>query len=329
MKAVRFHRTGGPEVLVYEDVADPTPAEGDVVIRVEAAGVNFADVMRRRGAPYPEPSPLPFTLGIEVAGTISAVGKGVTSLKPGAQVFAMSGAGGYAQYACVPAAAVIPLPDGINAPQATALAVQGLTAALSLRRAARLTAGEQVLINAAAGGVGSFAVQLAKLFGSGNVIAAASTPEKRAIAERLGADASVDYTAPHWADEVRALTNGGADVVLELVGGESLVAALHAMAPFGRMVVCGQSSGSTTLVDPWAQLTIPNLSVTGFYLGAFLRFPEMIQSTLAEIIGYVVAGKVSVQVGTKLPLSRAEDAHRLLETRKTTGKVVLQPWVDA
>ena len=329
MKVVRFHRTGGPEVLVYEDVVDPTPKEGEVLIRIEAVGVNFADVMRRRGDEYPEPSPPPFTLGVEVAGTIAAVGKGVKSVDPGSLVFATPGMGGYAQYICMPAAAVVPVPSGINAAQATTLVVQGLTAALALRKSARLMAGESVLIEAAAGGVGTFAVQLAKLYGAGKVIAAASTPEKRAIAERLGADESVDYMASSWADKVRDLTNGhGVDVVLEATGGETLGQALKAMAPFGRMVVYGQTSGRTAVVDPW-RLTVPNHTVTGFYLGAFLAFSDLINSTLGEIIGYVMAGKLALQVGTVLPLSQAANAHRLLESRKTTGKIVLQPWLEA
>jgi NADPH2:quinone reductase len=170
---------------------------------------------------------------------------------------------------------------------------------------------------------------LAKLYGAGKVIAAASTPEKRAIAEGLGADASVDYTAPGWAEQVRELTSGrGVDVVVELAGGETVAQALDAMAPFGRMVFLGQSSGTTALVDPW-RLTTPNHTVTGFYIGAYLAFPELIQSTLGEIIGFLMAGKLALQVGTVLPLAQAAEAHRLLEGRKTTGKVVLQPRVDA
>lgn len=329
MKAARFHRTGGPDVLVYEDVADPTPKEGEVLIRIEAVGLNFADVMRRRGDDYPEPSPPPFILGAEVAGTIAAVGPGVTALEVGTPVLATPGAGGYAQYIRVPAAMVVPRPPGVSAVQAAALVGHGLTAALTLRNAARLSPGESVLVEAAAGGVGSFAVQLAKLYGAGKVIAAASTPEKRAIAERLGADASVDYTAPGWAEKVRGLTSGrGVDVVLEMAGGETVGQALGAMAPFGRMVFLGQSSGQTALIDPW-QLTVPNRTVTGFYIGAYLAFPDLVQATLSEIIGFLMAGKLSLQVGTVLPLSQAADAHRLLEGRKTTGKVVLQPWDEA
>jgi len=329
MKAVRFHQTGGPEVLVYEDVPDPVPGDGEVLIRIDAVGMNFADVMRRRGDDYPEPSPPPFTLGAEVAGTVAAVGNGVTSISVGTSVLATPGAGGYAQFICVPAAMAIPLPPGIGAVQAAALVGQGLTAALSLRKAARLAPGESVLVEAAAGGVGSFAIQLAKLYGAGKVIAAASTPEKRAIAERLGADASVDYMAPGWAGRVRELTDGrGVDVVLETAGGETVGQALDAMAPFGRMIFLGQSSGKSARVDPW-QLTVPNRTVTGFYIGAYLAFPELMQSTLGEIIGFIMNGKLSLQVRTVLPLARAAEAHRLLEGRRTTGKVILQPWVDA
>jgi NADPH:quinone reductase len=329
MKAIRFHRTGGPEVLAYDEVADPSPKAGEVLVRVEAAGVNFADVMRRRGDDYPEPSPTPFILGAEVAGTIAALGPGVNGIEVGTLVLATPGAGGYAQYICVPAATVIPVPPGVSAVQAAAFVGQGLTAALALRSAARLSKGESVLVEAAAGGVGSFAVQLAKLYGAGQVIAAASTPEKRAIAERLGADASVDYSAADWASEVRALTNGrGVDVVVEMVGGESVGQALSAMAPFGRMVYLGQSSGKRALIDPW-HLTTPNRTVIGFYIGSYFAFPELIQATLGEIIGFIMTGKISLHVDTVLPLSQASEAHRLLEGRKTTGKVVLQPWLNA
>jgi NADPH2:quinone reductase len=329
MKAVRFHTTGGPDVLLYEDVADPTPGDGEVLIRIEAVGLNFADVMRRRGDPYPEPSPPPFILGAEVAGTIAALGAGVSGLEVGTPVLATPGAGGYAQYICVPAAAVVPTPPGLSAIQAAALVGHGLTAALSLRKAARLAAGESVLVEAAAGGVGSFAVQLAKLYGAGMVIAAASTPEKRALAERLGADASVDYTLPGWSEQVRRLTGGrGVDVVLEMAGGESVGQALDAMAAFGRMIFLGQSSGESARIDPWA-LTVPNRTVTGFYIGGYLGFPDLIQATLGELIGFILGGTLSLQVGAVLPLAQAAEAHRQLEGRRTTGKVVLQPWSDA
>lgn len=326
MKTVRFHRLGGPEVLIYEDVLTPKPAYNEVQIRVEAAGVNFADILRRRGDDYPEESPLPFTLGGEVAGTISAIGTGVTRLSVGDAVYATTRVGGYAQYVVVSTDAVIPLPTGISAAQATTLVVQGLTALLALRRAGRLVTGESVLVEAAAGGVGSFAVQLAKLAGAGTVIGAASTHEKRMFAESIGADLTIDYTMPSWASQVRAQTGGrGVDIVLEMSGGEMVGRALDALAPFGRMVVYGQSSGDAATVNP-QRLTVPNQSVTGFYIGAYFQQPELIASTLAEIVGHVLAGRLQLHVGAKLPLSEAAEAHRLLEGRLTIGKVVLEPW---
>ena len=328
MKAVRFHATGDASVVTYEDAPEPTPQDHEVLVRVEATGVNFADIMRRRGDDYPEASPLPFTLGAEIAGTITAVGKAVTSLHVGMPVLAVVGAGGYAQYLCVPEAIVVPLPEGVAPVQAAAMMANGLTAALVLRNAARLAPGETVLIEAAAGGLGSFAVQLAKVYGAGKVIAAASTPEKRAIAERLGADATVDYTAPGWAEQVRALTDGkGVDIVVETAGGDNVAEAFRALAPFGRMIFVGQSSGKTSLIDPW-DLIVPNHTLTSFYVGAYAAFPDVIQSTLTEIFGLIVSGRIALQVNTVLPLSQAAEAHRLLEGRQTAGKVVLQPWVD-
>ncbi|WP_204124917.1 NADPH:quinone oxidoreductase family protein [Pseudomonas sp. 008] len=327
MKAVRFYKTGGPEVLVYEDVVAPTPSAGEVLIKIEAVGMNFADVMRRRGDEYPEPSPTPFILGAEVAGTVVALGEGVSGIDVGTSVLAVPGAGGYAQYVAVPALTVIPLPNGFDPVAAAALLAHGLTAAIVLKRAAKILPGETVLIEGAAGGVGSFAIQLAKLYGAGKIIAAASTPEKRAKAESLGADASVDYTAPNWADEVRRLTDGrGVDIVIETAGGNNLNQALDAMAPFGRLIYLGQSSGDAANVDPW-RLTATNHSIIGFYISAYLADAGLLMSTIGELMNYITEEKVEIQVGHVLPLSEAMEAHRLLENRLTTGKVVLQPWV--
>ncbi len=181
MKASRFHQNGDADVLVYEEVAAPTPKAGEVLIKVEAVGVNYADTIRRRGDDYPDPSPLPFTLGIEVAGTIEELGEGVDSLAVGTRVFAIPGAGGYAQYISVPAFAVIPLPESIDFTTAAAVLAHGLTAVVILQKAAKIQSGETILIEGAAGGLGLFAVQIAKIYGA-VVIAAASTEEKRKIA---------------------------------------------------------------------------------------------------------------------------------------------------
>lgn len=326
MKSVRFHQTGGPHVLIVEDVAEPAPGPGEILIRIEAIGVNFADVLRRRGDAYPEASPTPFTLGGEVAGTVEVLGEGVSGPAVGTAVFATPGQGGYAQYIVVPAERVIALPEGIDAAQATTLVVQGLTAALSLRDAGRLAPGERVLIEAAAGGVGTFAVQLAKLYGAGQVIAATSSAEKQAVALSLGADVAIDYTHSGWADHVREATDGhGADLVLEMVGGPTLGRALDTMSPFGRMVVYGLASGETALVDPQRLVNL-NQTVTGFYIRGYFERPQLIERTLAEIVGFVQTGQLKLQVGARIPLTEAAEAHRQLEGRQTTGKIVLDPW---
>ena len=301
---------------------------GEILIRVEAAGVNYADTLRRNGDPYAEPTPTPYVPGIEVAGTVVAQGPGVEVPGTGTLVFASPEQGGYAQYVTVSTARVMPLPAGLTPVQATTLVVQGLTAALVLRHAGRLAAGETVAVEAAAGGVGSFAVQLAKLFGASQVIGLASDGAKCARARRLGADEAIDYTDPSWPRIVRRLTGGrGTDLLLEMTGGVTLSRALQALAPFGRMVVYGQASRQPAHVDT-QRLVVPNHSITGFYLGAYIGRRELIRSTLEELIDYVLDKRLQLQVGAVLPLALASEAHRLLEGRKTIGKVVLQPWAE-
>lgn len=326
MKAARFHRTGGPEQLVYEDVPQPHPGPGEVLLRVEAAGVNFADVMRRRGDNYPEPSPLPFTLGYEIVGTVEAHGEGVSTPELGSLVFAAGGNGGYAQYAVAPAAGLVPLPPGLSPEQMTALFVQGITALRSLKDAARIQPGETILVEAAAGGVGSLVVQLAKILGAGKVIAAASTPAKRELALSLGADAAVDYTAPGWVEQVRELTDGrGVDIVMEMVGGDVLPVAITALAPFGRLIIFGGADSQISTVDT-GELVFSNRSIQGFSIAQYFERPDVLGETLKELIGLVLGGRLQVQIGQVLPLSQAAEAHRLIESRQTAGKIVLKPW---
>lgn len=328
VKAVRFHQTGGPDVLVYEDVADPVAGPGEVLIKVEAAGINFADVMRRRGD-YPERSPTPFTPGGEIAGTVVALGAGVIGPLIGTSVFSAIGVGGYAQFVAVPAQNVLPIPPGVDVLQASALVVQGLTAILMLRETARLRPGEIILVEAAAGGVGGLAVQLAKRLGAGKVIAAASTQAKRQLALDLGADAAIDYTKSDWAMKVKEATDGkGADVILEMAGGAVLKQALDGLAPFGRLIVYGAACGQATPID-LQRLLAPNQAIFGFYIGGYFARPDLIEASLDELIGHVAAGRVRLQVSHALPLVEASKAHRLLEGRATTGKLVLLPWANA
>lgn len=338
MKAVRLHRHGTPDVLVHEDVPEPVPGPGQVLVRVESAAVNYADVMRRRGDPYPFPTPLPFTPGGEVAGTVAALGDGVDGPPAGTPVFALvgnDGANGYAQYAVADAPQVIPIPPGLGVDEASAIVVAGSSALLLLTEAARLVAGESIVIQGAAGGVGGYALQLAKLLGAGQVIAAASSPAKREAALALGADAVVDYTRPDWPERVRELTAGlGADVVLETSGGEVAAQSLRCLAPFGRLVVQGAASGRPLVLDSQAVRGLfydpaPNQSLVAFNVGLWFGLrPQAAIAALGRLLGFVGSGQVKVQVHHVLPLSAAAQAHRLLESRQAIGKIVLKPWQD-
>ncbi len=328
MKAIQFDSIGSPDVLALRDVPVPVPGAGEVLIRVDAAGINFSDIMWRRGD-YDVATPLPFIPGAEVAGTIEAVGPGVTGYAIGTHVVSAPPSGGYAQFVVAPVAVTFPIPEGISPVEAVSLMAQGLTAVLVLRKSGRLAAGESVLIEAAAGGVGSIAVQLAKLYGASKVIAAASSPEKRAMAEALGADASVDYTMPGWSKAVRDLTDGhGVDVVLDFVGGDSTAQAMAALADFGRLVVIGKAAGDAPPIAPWS-LEHHNQTITGFRIFGFAQNPAVIAEAMGELVGFVLAGKIKLPSGGVFPLARASDAHRLIEARKSTGKLVLQPWIES
>lgn len=325
MKTVRFHRLGAPEVLVYEDVPRPIPQPGFALVRVEATGVNFADVVRRNGDPYPVPSPLPYTLGGECVGVVEAVGAGAAADLVGRRMFAFPGAGCYSEYVVVPLDRLYAFPQGLEPEAGISLFVQGLSAALILRRAARLAPGETVLVQGAAGGVGFLAVQLAKLYGAGMVIGAASSAEKRELVLTHGADLAVDYTQPEWPAQVRAATDGrGVDVVLEMTGGEVARQCMGLLAPFGRSIVYGVASREPLIVNT-EEMPPRNISVTGFYLRSFLGERALIESMLADFAGFVQDGRLKIHTGGVFRLKDAAQAHRALEGRATTGKLVLVP----
>ena len=325
MKVIRFHEYGGPEKLRYEDAPKPVPATGQVLLKVTAAGVNFADAMRRAGK-YLEPTPLPYVLGIEAAGTVEAVGAGVTAIAVGASALAiLVGGGGYAQYVVAASDQVVPLPAGLEAAQATALIVQGLTAYLILKDAASLQPGQSVLVHAAAGGVGTIAVQLAKLLGAGRVIATASTEEKLALAQSLGADAGVNYTQENWPQQVMDANGGkGVDIILEMVGGDILARSFGALASFGQLVAYGAAGGQLSTLDV-GRLLAPNQTVSGFYLGGHFTRSGVVPEALTALFTYVTQGHLKIPKPSVFPLEQAAEAHRQLEGRQTTGKVVLAP----
>ena len=337
MKAVQIHTHGTPDVLTYESIDDLRPGVGEVLIKVESASVNYSDVARRSNATYPFPTPLPFIPGGEVAGVVEALGEGVAGPPIGTPVFALVGSGsnGYAQYALAPASRVIPIPSGVSMDQAAALPIAGTTALMLLRETAHLQPGESVLVQGAAGGVGSYAVQLAKVLGAKTVIGASSSAAKGNKVLELGADHVVDYTQPDWAEQVRHLMDSaGIDVILEMSGGKTFTQGLRCLAPFGRCVVYGMASGQPLTFDASSILHFfydPSLnqSIHVFNLGLwFGTRPEGAAKAIGDLIGYVASGQVKVEVDHVLPLAQAAQAHRLLESRQTTGKIVLKPWQD-
>ncbi len=322
MRVVRFYQYGGPEVLKVEDAPAPEPGPGEALVRVEAAGVNYADTRRRLGA-YVEPTPLPWVVGSEIAGTVAKLGPGVSGIAEGQRVMALTAGGGYADYAVIPAQTLLPIPAQLSFTQAAALPLQGLTAYYLLTLSGRMQPGESVLVHSAAGGVGTLAVQMAKLLGAGTVIGTASTPAKLEFACSLGADVQIDYTKEDVAVKVREATNGkGADIILDGVGGEVFEQSLRCLAPFGRLIVYGLASGQPVDFNP-IRLMRRNQSVVGFYLGQMMTQPAQLRPAMEAIIGWLAQEKLRLMIGHVLKLEEAATAHRLLESRATTGKVVL------
>ncbi|MGI9050303.1 MAG: quinone oxidoreductase family protein [Rubrobacteraceae bacterium] len=324
MQVARVEEFGEPEVLRYADAERPTPGDGEVLIEVKSIGVNFADTMRRRNQ-YVLRQELPFIPGSEVAGVVVEVGNGVEGVGEGDRVVTLLGTGAYAEYAVAPAETLIPIPDGLDFDSAAAIPLQGLTAYHVIRTSGAMQPGESVLVHAAAGGVGALAVQMAKLLGSGMVIATASSKEKLDFAEKLGADVLINYTEDGWPDQVREATGGdGVDVVLEMVGGDFLEKNLRCMAAWGRMVVFGAASGERGSIVP-VDLMRKNHSVVGFFLPQVMSRPELSGPSLQEILGWIRDGQLKLTIGACYPLSQAADAHEALEGRRTTGKIILNP----
>ena len=314
MRAVTISAFGGPEVLeLVEDAPVPEAGEGQVLVRVSRAGINFADTHARENS-YLASYELPLIPGGEVAGEVD-----------GKRVAALVGTGGYAEYAVAPAAAVFPLPDGVSDAAALALIIQGLSAWHLLRTSSKLAEGESVVVHAAAGGVGSLAVQLAKRFGAGRVIATASTEEKRALALELGADAAVDAREPELAAALREANDGAkVDIVLEMAGGHVFDQSLRALAPFGRLVTYGIASGEPNTVASGA-LMARSQAVIGFWLAHCFGRPGMVAEPMQELFELVASGGLRVVEGEVYGLSEARRAHEDMQARRTSGKLVLDP----
>jgi NADPH2:quinone reductase len=323
MRAIRITEWGGPDVLeLVEDLERPHADEHHVLVRVTRAGINFADTHARENT-YLARYELPLTPGAEVAGVVEEDGGG---FQAGQRVVALVGTGGYAEYVAAPATTVIAIPDGVSDATALALLLQGLTAWHLFRTSAKLAAGESVVVHAAAGGVGSLAVQLAKPFGAGRVIATASTAEKRALALELGADEAVDVTGEELrAALVEANLGEPVDVVLEMAGGRVFDESLAALAPFGRLVTYGMASREPNQVVSGA-LMRTSRAVVGFWLVHCLRRPaEMVDAPLRDLFERVARGELQAVEGETYPLSEAGRAHADLQARRTSGKLLLDP----
>jgi len=322
MKAIRVHAPGGPEALRYEDVEQPVPGPGQVLVKIEAAGLNFIDVYQRTGH---YKVPVPFTLGQEAAGTVAAVGPGVTEPKVGDHVAYTTVLGAYAEYAVVPADRVVTLPDGVSAEQGAAAMLQGLTAHYLATTTYPLKPGDACLVHAAAGGTGLLLCQIAKLRGA-RVLGTVSTREKADLARGAGADEVILYTEQDFEAEVKRLTNGaGLQVIYDSVGKTTFEKGLNCLARRGTMVLFGQSSGPVGPFDPQVLNQKGSLFLTRPTIVHYIATRAELVARAGDVLGWIKNGKLNVRIERELPLAQAAEAHRLLEGRKTTGKVLLVP----
>ena len=314
MRAVQISEFGGPDVLELVDLPDPEASNGDVVIDVARAGVNFADTHQRQDD-YLAPAELPLIPGMEVSGQVGE----------GRRVAALLASRGYAERVAVPEQALVPIPDSVSDDQAAAVLLQGVTAWSILRISARLEAGESVVVHAAGGGTGTLAIQLAKRFGAGRVIALASTEDKRDLALRLGADAVVDSRSEELSAEI-LVANGGeqVDVVLEMAGGPAFDACLATLAPFGRLVTFGLASRQPNKIRN-GDLMRTSRAVVGFWLVHLFQRPELLREAIGDVFDAVGSGALEVVIGAVYPLSDVAQAHVEIQERRTQGKLLLDP----
>ncbi len=320
--AIRFHQTGGPEVLRWEEVSVGDPAPGEARVRHEAVGLNFIDTYHRGGL---YPLPLPSGLGREGAGVVEAVGDGVTDIKPGDRVAYGSGPlGAYSEVRCMPADRLLKLPDSLSCRTGAAMMLQGLTAAYLLRHTFPVKRGDQILIHAAAGGVGLIACQWAKALGA-TVIGTVSTEAKAELARKNGCDHVILYSREDVAKRVREITGEGVAVVFDGVGKDTFMGSLDSLRPRGTMVTFGNASGAVPPFDPLLLAQKGSLFVTRPILDHYAGKRSDLLALGAELFGVVASGQVKIEINQTYALSDAAQAHRDLEARKTTGSTILVP----
>lgn len=320
MKAIRVSRTGAPEVLEYVDVDTPAPQTGQVRVRVEAVGVNFVDAYNRSGL-YKQP--LPFTAGSEAAGVVDSVGDGVNEFRAGDRVAFARQPGAYAEFVVVPAKALVSLPEGVDARTAAAAMLQGMTAHYLATSVHPIREGESVLVHAAAGGVGALLVQLAKRAGA-RVFGTASTGHLD-VAREAGCDVVIDYTCEDFATIVLDRTNGqGCDAVYDSVGKTTFEKSIDCVAVRGMLALFGQSSGPVTTLDP-ALIAKNAIFFTRPGLHHYIHTREELLERATSVLTWIRDAELQLRIDRELPLSQAAEAHRLLEARKTSGKLLLIP----
>jgi NADPH2:quinone reductase len=323
MKAIVFDRVGGPEVLALAEVPKPEVRAGGVLIKSHTIGVNFADTRFRQGQ-YAVAAKPPDTPGMEAAGVIEAVGAGVTNLRPGMRVAAFTSKA-YAEYCLSPSFMVVPLPDSVSFNDGAAFLIQVLTAYHLLHTVDSTGPGRTVLVHSAAGGVGLAAVQLAKAAGA-RVLGTVSSDDKVPLAKSSGADAIINYTRDKFADEVLRLTDGrGVDLILDAVGKPTFEEGLRCLAPFGHLALYGRSGGATDPLNV-ATLSPKSVKVSGFSLPTITRnFPDKTRESAERCFALLREGKLKLHIGKIFPLAEAAEAHRCLESRQSTGKLLLIP----
>lgn len=322
MKAIIVHEFGGPEVMRYEEVPTPQPGQGEVRVAVEAVGVNFIDTYHRGGL---YKNPLPLALGQEGAGRITAVGDGVADFAVGDHVAWKDQFGSYGEEVLVPVAKLVPVPDGVSSEDAAATMLQGMTAHYLTHSTYPLKAGDTCLVHAAAGGVGLLLCQMAKLRGA-RVLATVSTPEKAELARGAGADEVINYREEDFVARVKELNGGkGIEVVYDGVGKDTFEGSLNVLRPRGMMVLFGQSSGPVPPFDPQTLNARGSLFLTRPSLGFYTLDREELLWRAGDLFGWIRDGKLKLRIGGTYPLSEAEQAHRDLAGRGTTGKLLLIP----
>ena len=322
MRAIRVHEQGGPEAMRLEEIPTPVPGPGQVLVRLEAAGINFIDIYHRTGR---YPVPLPFTLGTEGAGTVAATGPGASLVKEGDRVAFVGVMGSYAEFALVPEDRLVPLPEGVSTRDGAAVLLQGMTAQFLACSTYPLRPGDVCLVHAAAGGVGLLLCQVAKLRGA-RVIGTVSTEAKAGLARSAGADEVIRYTTQDFVRETKRLTGGaGVQVVYDSVGLTTFLRGFDVLAPRGMMVLCGQSSGPVGPFDPQLLALKGSLFLTRPSLFAYISSRAELLERAGEVLAWVRSRRLRLRIGGEFPLAEAGPAHRKLEGRETAGKLLLVP----